>query len=77
MARTFSNPTVARALDAAMFLTPTGMPATAFKRELECRLMHECQFNSGRVPPRNLDKVRVGSWAEHQFFVGISHKGKG
>lgn len=76
MARTFSNPTVARALDAAMFQTPTGMPATAFKKELECRLDSECHFNSGLVPARNLDRVRVASWEEHRFRPGFTIKPK-
>ena len=76
MARTFSNPTVARALDAAMFQVPSGMPATAFKKELECRLDNECQFNSGLVPARNLDRLRVASWEEHRFHLGLVVKSK-
>ena len=71
MARTYSTPTVARALDAAMFLTPAGLPATEFKRELEHRLIDACQFASGRgiVPRKNV--VRIKTWEDRQFWIGL------
>lgn len=71
MARTFSTPTVARALDAAMFSAPTGLPAAAFKRELEHRLIDECHFNVGQIPGRRHDLVRVRSWEECRFGIGL------
>jgi hypothetical protein len=76
MARTFSSPTVARALDAAMFSAPTGLPATAFRKELEHRLMDECHFNVGEVPGRRPDSVRLKSWEDCRFGVRLMLKSK-
>lgn len=74
MARTFAHATVTRALDAAMFSTPVGLPASAFRREVEHRLMDQCDFNSGMVGNRNVDRVRVGAWEEHRFRIGLTVK---
>ena len=69
MARTFSAPTTARALDVAMFSAPSGLPATAFKRELEHRLMAECRFDVGEIPGRLHDLVRMKSWVVHHWRI--------
>ncbi len=74
MARTFSNPTVVRALDAAMFQAPVGLPSAQFKQELEHRLMDECHFTTGFVGARQLDRVRLGVWEVHGFRVLLKAK---
>ncbi len=71
MARTFSNPTVTRALDAVMFMAPVGLPATLFKRELEDRLLKECQFNVGVVPDRPLGTLAVTRWEQSRFSLPL------
>ncbi len=75
MARTYSNPTVARALDAAMFLAPVGLPATEFKRELEHRLIDECQFATGQVGERRRDTIGIKIWEERRFRIGLGTRG--
>ncbi len=75
MARTFSNPTVTRALDAVMFMAPVGFPATLFKRELEDRLLEECQFNVGMVPDRPLGAIQVTRWEYTRFSLSLKSRG--
>ncbi len=71
MARTFANPTVTRALDAVMFMTPVGLPSTLFKQELEDRLMNECQFNVGMIFDRRHDVLQIRSWEQSQFSLQL------
>lgn len=71
MARTFANPTVTRALDAVMFMTPVGLPSALFKQELEDRLMNECQFKVGMIFDRRHDVMPIRSWEQSQFTLQL------
>ena len=76
MARTFSNSTITRALDVAMFMVPAGLPATAFKQELEDRLIHECQFNSGMIGEHRSGIVPIRIWEQSRFGVKMGVRSK-
>ncbi len=52
-----------------MFSVPSGLPAAAFKRELEHRLMDECRFDVGEIPGRLHDLVRMKSWVAHRWRI--------
>ena len=74
MARTFSHSTPTRALDVAMFTTPAGLPATAFKQELEDRLIQECQFKSGMIRERRSGIIPMRLWEQSRFRVKAIRK---
>ena len=59
-----------------MFTAPTGLPATEFKRELEDRLMEECQFKSGMIGDRRSGVVPLRVWEQSRFGVRVGPKVK-
>ena len=68
MARTYASPTVTRALDAAMLLTPEGLPARLFRRQVENQLLLQCGFFLGEPSSRPAVCVKLTGWTEDGFL---------